>query len=232
MIPPKDKDGNGGGPPVPSVTTVIAPAAFVGKLKLENEMFRGAMQQVSLFARSERRKEAREADLELVCFAFERQDAHEFLNYLLNKIGEDLESDEKERKTASRENLKKRLEMNGNGHHDGGVDERECLLQFLREPLSAPVSLASSELKQETDPIFLRVFVLPVSDSLASLSTAQTPGGSSSSRQQHKGPEQTFVQKLFEGKLTNETRCLTCETVSTDSTLIEPSKRKTFVAHL
>ncbi|KAL7416839.1 hypothetical protein BDY24DRAFT_378415 [Mrakia frigida] len=145
MIPPKDKDGNGGGPPVPTVTTVIAPAAFVGKLKLENEMFRGAMQ----------------------------QDAHEFLNYLLNKIGEDLESEEKERKTASRENFRKRLENgNGNGHE---VDE--------------------------------------LSDSLASLSTAQTPG-SSSSRHNQKGPEQTFVQKLFEGKLTNETRCLTCETTS------------------
>jgi hypothetical protein len=27
-------------------------------------------------------------------------------------------------------------------------------------------------------------------------------------------PEPTFVQKLFEGTLVNETRCLTCETVS------------------
>lgn len=45
-IPPKDKDGNVG-PPAPLVTTVVAPAAFVGKLKAENEMFRGTMQQVS-----------------------------------------------------------------------------------------------------------------------------------------------------------------------------------------
>lgn len=28
-----------------------------------------------------------------------------------------------------------------------------------------------------------------------------------------RGPEPTLVQKLFEGTLVNETRCLTCETV-------------------
>jgi uncharacterized UBP type Zn finger protein len=31
---------------------------------------------------------------------------------------------------------------------------------------------------------------------------------------QHKGNGKTWVQNLFEGVLTNETRCLSCETVS------------------
>lgn len=42
--------------------------------------------------------------------SFHLQDAHEFLNYLLNKIGEDLEADEKERRNDA---SKKRSENGG-----------------------------------------------------------------------------------------------------------------------
>lgn len=45
---------------------VVSPASFIAKLKKENELFRGSM----------------------------HQDAHEFLNFLLNKIVEDLQSEQ------------------------------------------------------------------------------------------------------------------------------------------
>lgn len=46
---------------------MVSPSAFVSKLKKENELFRST----------------------------QHQDAHEFLNYLLNKIVEDIEDEEK-----------------------------------------------------------------------------------------------------------------------------------------
>jgi hypothetical protein len=54
ISPNKDKDGN---PPVPlpAVSKVIAPAAFIAKLKVENVMFQGTMQQVRLCRPSRRR---------------------------------------------------------------------------------------------------------------------------------------------------------------------------------
>ena len=51
----------------------VSPKAFVEKLRMENELFRSTM----------------------------HQDAHEFLNYLLNKIAEDLEDDERTRSRSS-----------------------------------------------------------------------------------------------------------------------------------
>ncbi|KZT44285.1 cysteine proteinase [Sistotremastrum suecicum HHB10207 ss-3] len=102
----------------------VSPTAFVKKVKEENELFRNS----------------------------DHQDAHELLNYLLNKIIEDLE-------------------------HEGNVS---------REDLSA---------------------------SIGSLITngngrASSDGSSGSSN------SKTLVHSLFEGTLTSETRCLTCETVS------------------
>ncbi|KAF8314534.1 cysteine proteinase, partial [Clavulina sp. PMI_390] len=93
---------------------VVSPTSFITKLRKENELFRGPM----------------------------HQDAHEFLNYLLNKIVEDLQS----------EQHAKPLERSGS-----------------------------------------------------------TPGNSAHSSTSSNA---TLVQTLFEGTLTNETRCLTCETVS------------------
>jgi ubiquitin C-terminal hydrolase len=49
------------------VTGTIAPQAFIAKLKRDNELFRSTM----------------------------HQDAHEFLNYLINRVVEDLEEEDK-----------------------------------------------------------------------------------------------------------------------------------------
>ncbi|KAG8678172.1 hypothetical protein FRC09_020060, partial [Ceratobasidium sp. 395] len=98
----------------------VSPRAFVEKLKKENELFRSNM----------------------------HQDAHEFLNYLLNSVVEDLTD---EMKAGPPEDLSK---------------------------------------------------------SVASEASAASHGASSHS------PHLTLVHDLFEGTLTSETRCLTCETVS------------------
>eukprot|EP01118_Nematostelium_gracile_P017797 TRINITY_DN7716_c0_g1_i1.p1 TRINITY_DN7716_c0_g1~~TRINITY_DN7716_c0_g1_i1.p1 ORF type:complete len:385 (+),score=91.04 TRINITY_DN7716_c0_g1_i1:19-1173(+) len=87
-------------------TGVVGPKKFIAKLRKENEMFRGYMQ----------------------------QDAHEFLNYLLNEIAELLEK-------ANKRKSEKEEDKNSNGG-------------------------------------------------------------------------KTFVHRIFEGILTNETKCLTCETVT------------------
>ncbi|KAJ7040239.1 hypothetical protein C8F04DRAFT_249244 [Mycena alexandri] len=103
----------------PAEKGTVAPRAFIEKLKEFNELFRSTM----------------------------HQDAHEFLNYLLNKIVEEIEEDRKavENGTATPED--------------------------------------------------------------ATISTTTTNSGTSPQNA-------TLVHKLFEGVLTSETRCLTCENVS------------------
>ncbi|KAK0466269.1 uncharacterized protein EV420DRAFT_1510807 [Desarmillaria tabescens] len=88
------------------------------------------------------------------------QDAHEFLNYLLNKIVEEIEEEKKLQNDA------------------------------MGEDLSNSVATLSSK-------------------SPPTIITATTSSNSGTSPQ-----DATLVHKLFEGVLTSETRCLTCETVS------------------
>ncbi|VFQ93609.1 unnamed protein product [Cuscuta campestris] len=109
-------------------TGVIAPRRFVQKLKKQNEIFRSYM----------------------------HQDAHEFLNYLLNELVDILEKES---------------------------------------------NAAKSD--RETSPSSENVANGPK----AILSNGHTNGN-------HKEPLVTWVHKNFQGILTNETRCLCCETVT------------------
>lgn len=68
----------------PAERGTIAPRAFIDKLKELNEIFRGSM----------------------------HQDAHEFLNFLLNKIVEEMEADRRNGVGAWRS----QATANGNGH--------------------------------------------------------------------------------------------------------------------
>ncbi|KAF8808036.1 cysteine proteinase [Phlegmacium glaucopus] len=115
----------------PGEKGTVAPRAFIDKLKELNENFRSTM----------------------------HQDAHEFLNFLLNRIVEEIEEDKKQA-------------QNGVGGED----------------LSGSVATLASK----TTP------------------TVTTASSNSGTRRQ----DATLVHKLFEGVLTSETRCLTCETVS------------------
>lgn len=64
----------------------VAPQAFIAKLKRDNELFRSTM----------------------------HQDAHEFLNYLINRVVEDLEEEEKlgrEERKRLREQEREKLKL-------------------------------------------------------------------------------------------------------------------------
>ncbi|CAA0369448.1 unnamed protein product [Arabidopsis thaliana] len=115
-------------------TGVIAPKRFVQRLKKQNELFRSYM----------------------------HQDAHEFLNYLLNELVEILE---KETQATKADN----------------------------ETSSSPEKIAN-------------VLKAPLANGV------------------HKEPIVTWVHKIFQGILTNETRCLRCETVTArDETFLDLS---------
>ncbi|KAG7099957.1 hypothetical protein E1B28_001750 [Marasmius oreades] len=112
----------------PSDKGTVAPRAFIDKLKDLNESFRSTM----------------------------HQDAHEFFNYLLNQVVEEIQADGQQNSSSSVEDLAN--------------------------------SIAT----------------------LASKGAPTTASGNSGTP-----PEiATLVHKLFEGTLSSETRCLTCETVS------------------
>ncbi|KAI0696858.1 hypothetical protein C8T65DRAFT_663016 [Cerioporus squamosus] len=126
----------------PADKGTVAPRAFIDKLKELNELFRSSM----------------------------HQDAHEFLNYLLNRVMEDMEED---------------------GRKHGPA--------------------ANSTGKSVED----------LSNSIATLSTQPA---ASTSTAQAMAYHSTIVHRLFEGVLTSETRCLTCETVSSrDESFIDLS---------
>lgn len=114
---------------------VISPSRFLETLRKENEMFRSAM----------------------------HQDAHEFLNLLLNTVVENIE-DHDRKLTAQRK------------AEQAGAATKEA--EELSKTESATISFPS---------------VLP------------TPATTSPTR---------WLHELFEGTLTSETRCLTCENVS------------------
>ena len=127
----------------PAEKGTVAPRAFIDKLKEMNELFRSTM----------------------------HQDAHEFLNYLLNKIVEEVEQQ---------------------ARVQPGADDR-AWLSF------------SYACRQDSR-------ICQVSNSVATL--APTVLTNTASTNSGTPPEDaTLVHRLFEGVLTSETRCLTCETV-------------------
>ncbi|KAJ6550839.1 hypothetical protein DFH09DRAFT_925668, partial [Mycena vulgaris] len=117
----------------PAEKGTVAPRVFIDKLKELNELFRSTM----------------------------HQDAHEFLNYLLNKIDEEINED---RKSAE----------NGAAAPPAGDD----------------LSLSAATLPSQNPP------------TVATANSGASP------------QNDTLVHKLFGGVLTSETRCLTCENVS------------------
>ncbi|KAM9426411.1 ubiquitin carboxyl-terminal hydrolase 12 [Pholidichthys leucotaenia] len=108
---------------------VIPPKKFISRLRKENELFDNYMQ----------------------------QDAHEFLNYLLNTIADLLQEEKSQERQQNG-----RLVQNGGGGGGGG---------------------GSSE-------------------------------GGGGENKGGKETQQTWVHEIFQGTLTNETRCLNCEAVS------------------
>ncbi|KAG0169692.1 hypothetical protein DFQ30_003318 [Apophysomyces sp. BC1015] len=105
---------------------IVAPVNFINKVKKENELFRSSM----------------------------HQDAHEFLNYVLNTIAEDVQRYQKK--------------------------------------------VAETEKSSEQ----------------SSHETGKSIHSQNSNEQSDKNLQNTWVHQLFEGVFSNETKCLTCETVT------------------
>ncbi|CAL8384088.1 unnamed protein product [Arctogadus glacialis] len=118
---------------------VIPPKKFISRLRKENELFDNYMQ----------------------------QDAHEFLNYLLNTIADLLQ----EEKTPEQQAHNGKLLHNGGAGGAGGVG----------------------------------------GDAGGDVGGGGGGGGSSGGT---KEAQRTWVHEIFQGTLTNETRCLNCEAVS------------------
>ncbi|KAL1921325.1 uncharacterized protein VTP21DRAFT_11041 [Calcarisporiella thermophila] len=137
---------------------IVAPTAFVAKLKKENELFRGNA----------------------------HQDAHEFLMYLLNAIAEDVLGYQKKMAQEHQQQQGAKPPMNTiytNGFLNG----------------HAQTHYASSR------------------SSLNGRSSEESTGDSTPKllfEQSNHSESNTWIHQLFEGILTNETRCLTCETVT------------------
>lgn len=154
---------------------VIAPRKFVQRLRKENELFRGYM----------------------------HQDAHEFLNYLLNNVAEILQKEQKEQKK-----LKEQKEAEE--HHTGDSSEDRSQDGDMATDYSMNnnngvnynnnnntnsnhvngIKLKKKKKHKTTDPAVVQVKSYP-----------NTEGG-------------TFVHDIFEGTLTNETKCLSCESIT------------------
>ncbi|KAG6916751.1 hypothetical protein DXG01_005496 [Tephrocybe rancida] len=137
----------------PQERGTVSPRAFIDKLKEVNRVFDTTT----------------------------HQDAHEFLNYLLNKIVEEVEEEHKA--LDAPEDCKLRLQ--------------------LTVPLLTPKAVSNS------------ITTLP----------SQAP--SSSSSPQHS----TLVHRLFEGVLTSETRCLTCETNSSVTACLRQFSASEMLCH-
>jgi len=146
----------------PTDKGVVAPRAFIDKLRDGNEHFRGVM----------------------------HQDAHEFLNYLLNKIVEEIQFDKHHK----------------DNEKDASSDASGEDCEYASDP-------------SRIDPPLLNMLIwLSSVSSSATLVSNNAP--TLTAHSDFSLQSGTLVHRLFEGTLTSETRCLTCETVSNPPSLL------------
>jgi ubiquitin carboxyl-terminal hydrolase 9/13 len=180
----------------------VAPTAFVAKLRKENELFRNT----------------------------QHQDAHEFLNYLLNKIVEELEQEDRE--AAKRPSPPSQNNPDDCESADPKTQKPKPYLGRCPLTRHTESSHAVSIMLTCTVPVFTvskSVGSLASSAARSTASSATTTNSGSGSGSHSSGSSSgsasgstsssqppshaTLVHNLFEGTLTSETRCLTCETV-------------------
>lgn len=127
------------------------------------------------------------------------QDAHEFLNYLLNECGELLEKQAKAAAAAASTSAS----PNGtNGTPAGRSGSATGRSKASARPADASGNDGSAA----------------SSNGAATASPGCASGASTSSE-----PPRTFVHDVFQGKLVNETRCMLCETVTSRCGLVNGS---------
>lgn len=170
-------------------TQYFTPTAFVAKVKKENELFRSSM----------------------------HQDAHEFLMFILSTISEDIEADVKKHQKELEDSTPKPI---SNGIHSASSNH-----SLMNGSIGAQSKASSEEVSMTLaggDEVRIKV-------NGADINTGLTTSGGSTHANSHGGEsigdrssiqsdntvpkpkEKVWVQKLFEGQLTNEIKCLTCE---------------------
>lgn len=152
-------------------TGSVPPKTFVNKLRQENELFSSYM----------------------------HQDAHEFLNFILNNVVECLEAERRRAATTSA----RRRPRPQNGVPPGPVSN----------PNTPPAPLdtnSTSSTPAHTTPTTTTTNATPSTTT----PTADAIADPELSDDDHHRPAPTFVHDLFEGQLSNEVRCLCCETIT------------------
>ncbi|KAG0292660.1 hypothetical protein BGZ98_002505 [Dissophora globulifera] len=165
-------------------TLYFTPTAFVAKVKKENELFRSSM----------------------------HQDAHEFLMFILSTISEDIEADLKKSQKEYEDSMPRTITNGSAGH---GTTNGSINSQFKGSSEEVSMMLNGG------DEVRIRVNGTDINtaSTLNGSLNGNGHGGESvgdrSSIQSEstipKPKEKMWVQKLFEGQLTNEIKCLTCE---------------------
>ncbi|WIA11872.1 hypothetical protein OEZ85_011958 [Tetradesmus obliquus] len=144
-------------------TGVIPPKKFVARLKRDNELFRSYM----------------------------HQDAHEFLNYLLNQMAELLEAQDK---AAGGQQQQQHHHSSSNGSSSSGSGRVQ-----QQQPSSPFASAAADGFG---------------SGSKQGGGSIQQPPRQQQQQQQQQQKRPTWVHDIFQGRLVSETRCLQCETLT------------------
>eukprot|EP00026_Physarum_polycephalum_P003806 Phypoly_transcript_03821.p1 GENE.Phypoly_transcript_03821~~Phypoly_transcript_03821.p1 ORF type:complete len:444 (+),score=69.75 Phypoly_transcript_03821:960-2291(+) len=179
-------------------TGVLAPRKFIQKLRKENELFRGYM----------------------------HQDAHEFLNYLLNVVAEILQKEQKDQK-KEQEEKEQQLQQNNHSGTTGVIDSGNGNV-IAANGLTPP--------SQHSSPNSSSTGNGAGGDNASTTSSGSDPDVDSDGKKKKKTSARkdstkssvgdtpiksypnteggTFVHDIFEGTLTNETKCLCCECIT------------------
>jgi len=150
-------------------TGALAPRKFVSKLRKENELFRG----------------------------FQHQDAHEFLNYLINEIGDTLQKELKDLKEKREKERKEKEQPQHDTKDNAGASD----------PNHVNANGTNGDADDSSEG----------SENGVEKGKKKKKGRSNTNPQStnnHSTPEKTFIHDIFEGTLTNETKCLSCETIT------------------
>lgn len=133
------------------------------------------------------------------------QDAHEFLNYILNAIAENVM--EQQRK------LEKQLREQQEQQYDTSVKSKSTTQNSIEEngtsgnEMLSKIKVKSCERNYFNIYIYMYTYIVYIVADESSLKGSETTSSTNTTNA-------TWVHQLFEGTLTNETKCLTCETVN------------------
>ncbi|KAF9191996.1 hypothetical protein BGZ49_003486 [Haplosporangium sp. Z 27] len=163
-------------------TQFFTPTAFVAKVKKENELFRSSM----------------------------HQDAHEFLMFILSTISEDIEADIKKSQKELEDSMPKTIT---NGTYSAPNSNSSAGTQCKRSSEDVSMTLAGGdEVRIKINGTDIKSTSTSGSSSNGNGHGGESIGDRSSIQSENTKPkEKMWVQKLFEGQLTNEIKCLTCE---------------------